>query len=68
MSGTEYVLVCSAANVQQDGTCSAPVWIEKPSPILPPLSFEEGVAVSFSIVGVWIVGLTLRVIWRAART
>lgn len=69
MSGsTEYVLVCTAANVQPDGTCSAPLWVEKLPPLLPPLSFEEGVAVSFAIVGVWIVGLTLRVIWRAVRT
>lgn len=68
MSGAEYVFVCTAANVQPDGTCLAPVWIEKPSPILPPLTFEEGVAVSFAIVAVWSVGLALRVIWRAVRT
>lgn len=69
MSGaTEYVLVCTAANVQPDGTCSVPVWIEKPSPLLPPLSFDEGVAVAFAIAGVWAVGLSLRVIWRAVRT
>ena len=68
MSGTPYVLTCTAENVQLDGTCAVPVWIEKPTPILPPLSFEEGVAVGFAIAGVWAVGLTLRVIWRAART
>lgn len=67
MAGTEYVQVCTAENIQADMTCSVPVWIEKPEPILPSLSFEEGTAISFAIVGVWIVGLTLRIIWRAAR-
>ena len=68
MSGaTEYVLVCTAANVQPDGTCSAPVWIEKPTPILQPLTFGEGVGIAFAIAGIWAIGLGLRVMWRAAR-
>lgn len=65
--GTEYILTCTAEHVQVDGTCSVPVWIEKPSPILPPLTFEEGTAIAFAIVSVWAVGLALRVYWRAAR-
>lgn len=64
---TEYVYVCTAANVQVDGTCSVPVWVEKLPPLLPPLSFEEGVAVAFAIAGIWAIGLGLRVMWRAAR-
>lgn len=65
---TEYVLSCAIENVQQDGTCSVPVWIEKPTPVLPPLSMEEGAGIAFAIAGTWAIGLTLRVIWRGART
>lgn len=65
---TEYVQVCTAENIQPDGTCSVVVWVEKPEPVLPPLSIEEGTAIAFAIAATWSVGLALRVIWRGART
>lgn len=62
-----YVVACTAENAQADGTCTVPVWVEKPSSVLPPLTFGEGVAIGFAIAGIWAIGLALRVYWRAAR-
>lgn len=62
-----YVVGCAAENVQQDGTCSVPVWMPYHQPVLPPLTLADGTLVAFSIVGVWAIGLKARLVFRAAR-
>lgn len=64
---TEYILVCTAENITVEGTCSVPVWVEKPTPVMPPLTLAEGTQVAFAIVGVWTLGLCFRLYTRAAR-
>lgn len=62
-----YVVGCAAEHMQQDGTCTQPVWLPYPQPILPPLSLADGTLVSFAIVAVWAIGLKARLVFRAAR-
>lgn len=62
-----YVVGCAAANMQTDGTCSVPVWMPYPQPVLPPLDLADGVLVSFAIVSLWALGLKAKLIFRAAR-
>lgn len=62
-----YVTGCDVANVQTDGTCSVPVWLPYPQQVLPPLDLADGTLVAFSIVGVWVIGLKARLVFRAAR-
>ncbi|HEY4583745.1 MAG TPA: hypothetical protein VIG88_12945 [Lysobacter sp.] len=62
-----YVPMCTAANVQPDGSCSSVVWVEKPQPVLPPLSLAEGTAVAFGIASVWALGVVFRQYARATR-
>lgn len=62
-----YVQGCAAENIQQDGTCTVPVQLPYPQPVLPPLDLADGSLVAFSIVGVWIIGLKGRMVIRAAR-
>lgn len=66
-TGALYVVGCAAENMQQDGTCTVPVWVPFPQPVLPPLSLADGTMVSFAIVAVWAVGLKARLVFRAAR-
>lgn len=63
--GTVYVLACESQNIAADGTCTVPVWIEKPEQVLPPLSLVDGAEIAFAIVGVWTLGLLFRVHRRA---
>lgn len=63
-----YVVGCAAENIQQDGTCSVPVWMPYHQPILPPLDLADGTLVAFSIVSVWALGLKARLVFKAART
>lgn len=67
MAGTPYVLSCDPANIAGDGTCSVPVWVPYPEPVLPPLTLAEGTAVAFAIVGCWTVGLVFRLHVRAVQ-
>ncbi|OBU68451.1 hypothetical protein A9K58_06460 [Stenotrophomonas maltophilia] len=62
-----YVVGCAAENVQQDGTCSVPVWMPYHQPILPPLDLADGTLVSGAIVLSWAIGLKARLVFRAAR-
>jgi len=62
-----YVVGCAAENIQQDGTCSVPVWMPYHQPVLPPLSLADGTIVAFAIVSVWAIGLKARLVFRAAR-
>lgn len=63
-----YVVGCAAENMQQDGTCTVPVWMPYPQQVLPPLDAADGTLVAFSIVGVWALGLKARLIFKAGRT
>lgn len=62
-----YIAACLPENMQADGTCSAPVWLPYPQPVLPPLDLADGTLVAFAIVSVWAVGLKGRLVFRAAR-
>ncbi len=62
-----YVVGCAAENVQQDGTCSLPVWMPYHQPVLPPLDLADGTLVAFAIVAIWALGLKARLVFRAAR-
>jgi hypothetical protein len=62
-----YVVGCAAENVQQDGTCSLPVWMPYHQPILPPLDLADGTLVAGAIVLSWAIGLKARLVFRAAR-
>lgn len=62
-----FVVGCAAENIQQDGTCTVPVQLPYPQPVLPPLDLADGSLVAFSIVGVWVIGLKARMVIRAAR-
>lgn len=62
-----YVVGCAAENVQQDGTCSVPVWMPYHQPILPPLDLADGTLVAGAIVMSWAIGLKARLVFRAAR-
>jgi len=64
---TLYVVGCAAENVQQDGTCTVPVWMPYHQPILPPLSLADGTMVAFAIVALWAVGVKAKLVFRAAR-
>ena len=62
-----YVVACDAANVQQDGTCSVPVWMPYHQPVLPPLDLADGLLVSAAVLTVWAVGVKAKLVFRAAR-
>lgn len=62
-----YVVGCAAEKVQQDGTCSVPVWMPYHQPILPPLDLADGTLVAGAIVLSWAIGLKARLVFRAAR-
>ena len=62
------VVACTAANIQSDGTCLQPVWVDFPDPVLPPLDLADGSLVAFAIVSVWAVGLKARLVFKAGRT
>ncbi len=62
-----YVVGCAAENVQQDGTCSVPVWMPYHQLILPPLDLADGTLVAGAIVLSWAIGLKARLVFRAAR-
>ncbi|MBA0271720.1 hypothetical protein D7U77_03600 [Stenotrophomonas maltophilia] len=62
-----YVVGCATENVQQDGTCSVPVWMPYHQPILPPLDLADGTLVAGAIVLSWAIGLKARLVFRAAR-
>lgn len=66
-TGAMYTVGCAAEHVQQDGTCTVPVWVPVYQPVLPPLSLADGTIVSFAIVGTWAIGLVARLVFRAAR-
>lgn len=63
-----YVVGCESANLQTDGTCSVPVWMPYPQPVLPPLDLADGTLVAFAIIGTWAIGLKARLIFKAGRT
>lgn len=62
-----YVVGCAAENVQQNVTCSVPVWMPYHQPILPPLDLADGTLVAGAIVLSWAIGLKARLVFRAAR-
>jgi len=63
-----YVVACAAEHAQPDGTCTVPVWVEKPQPVLPPLSLADGTLVAFAIVSVWAIGVKAKLVFRTARS
>lgn len=65
---TVLVQACAVENVMADGTCTVPIWVEKPEQVLPPLTLAEGTQVALAIVGVWTLGLCFRLYRRAAQT
>lgn len=62
--GTVLVQACAAEHLTAQGVCTAPIWVEKPEQVLPPLTLAEGTAIAFSIVGCWTVGLVFRLLAR----
>lgn len=62
-----YVLGCAAQHAQPDGTCSVPVWMPYPQPVLPPLDVADGFLVSAAVIGLWALGLKAKLVFRAAR-
>ena len=62
-----YVVGCAAENMQVDGTCTVPVWMPYPQPVLPPLTLADGTVVAFAIVALWAIGLKAKLVFRAAR-
>ena len=67
MTGTPYVLSCDVANIQEDGSCSVPVWVPYPERVLAHLTLAEGTQVALAIVGCWTVGLCFRLYVRAGQ-
>jgi len=65
---TVLVQACAAENIALDGTCTVPIWVEKPEQVLPPLSLAEGTQVALAIVLCWTVGLCFRLYRRAAQS
>ena len=66
-----HVTTCVSGYNEATGACDGVVaWIElpaQPEPVLPPLTLAEGTAISFAIVGVWTLGLGLRLYIKASR-
>ena len=62
-----YVVGCAAEGMQPDGTCTVPVWMPYPQPVLPPLDIADGFVVSVAVLSVWVVGVKARLLFRAAR-
>jgi len=54
---------CDVANIQPDGSCSQPVWLEAPS-ILPPLTVEDAGLIWSAIAVMWVIGFGVREIRR----
>lgn len=54
---------CDAANVQPDGTCSQPVWVDSPT-VIPPLSVSDANAIWPEIAVMWAIGFGVRAIRR----
>ncbi|KAB8191350.1 hypothetical protein FKV24_008045 [Lysobacter maris] len=67
MTAPVYLLSCLPEHIDGDGACTQPVWVEKPVPVLPALTLEEGVEIAFAIIGVWVVGLACRLYIRATQ-
>ncbi|WP_156117175.1 hypothetical protein [Xanthomonas sacchari] len=67
MADQLYIQSCTAANIGSDGVCTVPVWIEKPQPVLPPLTLAEGTQIAFAIAGCWALGLVYRQYARVSR-
>jgi hypothetical protein len=67
-----YVTTCVSGFNEAVGTCDGVVaWVQIPeqsAPLLPPLTLAEGTAISFAIVGVWTLGLGLRLYIKASRS
>lgn len=62
-----FVIGCEAENIQQDGTCSVPVVMPYPQPVLPPLDLADGTLVSFAVIGLWALGVKAKLVFRAAQ-
>lgn len=66
-----YVTSCVSGFNETTGTCDGVVaWVELPAqtaPVFPPLTLAEGTAIAFAIVGVWTLGLGLRLYIKASR-
>jgi hypothetical protein len=48
-------------------TCSDLIWTNWTGSVLPPLSAEDGLTISASILGVWAIGWAIRICKRAIR-
>jgi hypothetical protein len=61
------VLACKVADYNATtGECAAPYYTAPPYPF-PDLSLEDGMVISFAIVGIWTLGLIARLIIRASQ-
>lgn len=56
-------LGCDALNVQTDGSCSQPVWVDVPT-VLPPLSISDASTLIPAILLCWALGFAVRAIRR----
>lgn len=67
MPAPVYIQACLAEHITAEGVCTVPVWIEKPQPVLPPLTLAEGTQVAFAIAGCWALGVVFRQFARVSR-
>jgi hypothetical protein len=67
MASSVYMQTCLPEHIDGEGVCMQPVWVEKPEPVLPPLTLEQGTVVAFSIVGCWTLGLIARLYFRVGQ-
>lgn len=56
-------LACDPSNIQSDGTCSVPVWVDQPS-VLPPLTTDDAAQIWTAIALLWCLGFGIRTIRR----
>jgi len=54
---------CDVSNIQPDGSCSQPVWVDAPT-ILPPLSVEDAGLIWTAIAVMWCIGFGVREVRR----
>lgn len=66
-----YVYACLSGFDVASGQCDGgAAYVEIPDPsatIFPPLTIEDGLLVSFSIVGIWTLGLAARIFIKAQK-
>ncbi|WP_321824521.1 hypothetical protein [Xanthomonas citri] len=67
MTESLFLQACMPSNIDSAGMCTASVWIEKPEPVLPPLTLAEGTQVALAIASCWALGAVFRQYARASK-